>query len=67
MPEPKLATAPVANDVFPHPMLDGYPIEERRAMLGVRAFLERFLRRRPTVTEVVFAYHVMKRMDRDAA
>ena len=51
-----------ADEVFPHPMLEDYGVEERRAMLGVRRFLERFLKRRPTVTEVVFAYHVLQRM-----
>ena len=43
-----------ASDVFPHPMLDDYGVEERSAMLRVRTFMERFLNRRPSVTEVVF-------------
>ena len=47
---------------YPHPMLDGYRWEEREAMLRVRRFMERFLKRRPNVTEVVFAYHVLNRM-----
>ncbi len=58
----QLATSPVAHDMFPHPMLEGYGVEERQAMLGVRRFLERFLARSPSVTEVVFTYHVLQRM-----
>ena len=50
------------SESYPHPMLDGYRMEEREAMLGVRRFMERFLKRRPNVTEVVFAYHVLTRM-----
>jgi len=50
------------GEVFPHPMLDGYGVEERRVMLGIRDFMERFLDRRPNVTEVVYAYHVLSGM-----
>lgn len=47
---------------YPHPMLDGYGVEERGRMLRIRQFMERFLGRRPNVTEVVFAYHVLNKM-----
>lgn len=57
---PQTALAP--GEVYPHPMLDGYGVEERRAMLGIRDFMERFLERRPNVTEVVYAYHVLSGM-----
>ncbi len=58
----QLSSRPPAGDFFPHPMLDGYDFEERRAMLRVRHFMERFLMRSPSVTEVVFAYHVLAKM-----
>ena len=66
MPNSNLIASPISHDMFPHPMLEGYGGEERQSMLGVRRFLERYLNRRPTVTEVVFAYHVLERMQKAA-
>jgi hypothetical protein len=62
MPNVQMTSQAPAGDVYPHPMLDGYGVEERAAMVRVRSFMERFLKRRPNVTEVVFAYHVLSRM-----
>ncbi|MFQ5654539.1 MAG: hypothetical protein ACE5GW_07390 [Planctomycetota bacterium] len=46
---------------FPHPMLKGFGVGERRAMVGIKEFLRRYLKRPPRVAEVVHTYQFLRR------